>query len=100
MLKRSLGQQGGKLQPADFSLKKFQQADFSQTTVLSLLQQCYFSVLGQRMSLRLRVDDRLDGHTNYNVWKERMQSIVEEAEAWDIMVHTTQNPVVVPTDAT
>lgn len=52
------------------------------------------------MSLRLRVDDRLDGHTNYNVWKERMQSIVEEAEAWDIMVHTTQNPVVVPTDAT
>ena len=52
------------------------------------------------MSLGLRVEDRLDGHTNYNVWKERMHSIFEEAEVWDIMVHTTQNPVVVPTDAT
>eukprot|EP00253_Pinus_taeda_P005925 PITA_05925 len=29
-----------------------------------------------------------------------MQSIFEEAEVWDIMVHTTQNPVVVPTDTT
>ena len=42
----------------------------------------------------------MDGHTNYSVWKERMQSIFEEAEVWDIMVHTTQTPVVVPTDAT
>lgn len=48
----------------------------------------------------LRVEDRLDGHTNYSVWKERMQSIFEEAEVWDIMVHTTQNPVVVHTGAT
>ena len=38
------------------------------------------------MSLGLRVEDRLDGHTNYSVWKERMQSIFEEAEVWDIMV--------------
>eukprot|EP00253_Pinus_taeda_P032374 PITA_32374 len=52
------------------------------------------------MSLGLRVEDRLDGHTNYSVWKERMQSIFEEAEVWNIMVHTTQNPVVVPTNAT
>eukprot|EP00253_Pinus_taeda_P013157 PITA_13157 len=52
------------------------------------------------MSLGLKVEDRLDGHTNYSVWKERMQSIFEEAEVWDIMVHTTQTPVVVPTDAT
>eukprot|EP00253_Pinus_taeda_P026647 PITA_26647 len=52
------------------------------------------------MSLGLRVEDRLDGHTNYSVWKERMQSIFEEAKIWDIMVHTTQNPVVMPTDAT
>ena len=48
----------------------------------------------------LRVEDRLDGHSNYSIWKERMQSIFEEAEVWDIMVHTTQNPVNVPTDAT
>ena len=52
------------------------------------------------MSLGLRVEDRLDGHTNYSVWNERMQSIFEEAKVWDIMVHTTQNLVVVPTDAT
>lgn len=52
------------------------------------------------MSLGLRVEDRLDGHINYIVWKERMQSIFEEAEVWDIMVHTAQNPVVVPTDVT
>ena len=32
------------------------------------------------MSLGLRVEDRLDGHNNYNVWRERMQSIFEEAE--------------------
>ena len=48
------------------------------------------------MSLGLRVEDRLDGHTNYNVWKERMQSIFEEAEVWDIMVHTQQQPINVP----
>eukprot|EP00253_Pinus_taeda_P034881 PITA_34881 len=52
------------------------------------------------MSLGLRVVDRLDGHTNYSVWNERMQSIFEEAEVWDIMVHTTQTPVVVPTAVT
>ena len=50
------------------------------------------------MSLGLRVEDRLDGHSNYSVWKKRMQSIFEKAEVWDIMVHTTQNHVVVPTD--
>eukprot|EP00253_Pinus_taeda_P020875 PITA_20875 len=52
------------------------------------------------MSLGLRVEDRLDEHNNYSVWKERMQSIFEEAKVRDIMVHTIQNPVVVPTDAT
>ena len=37
-----------KLQPADFSLRKFQQADFFTVRFLPLLQQCYFSVLGQQ----------------------------------------------------
>ena len=50
------------------------------------------------MSLGLRVDDRLDGHNNYNIWKERMQSIFEEAEVWGIMVNTQQHPMNVPTD--
>ena len=49
------------------------------------------------MSLGLRVEDRLDGHSNYNIWRERMQSIFEEGEVWDIMVHT-QQPVNVPID--
>lgn len=52
------------------------------------------------MLLGLRVEDRLDGNSNYNVWKERMQSIFEEVEVWDIMVHTTQAPIVVLIDAT
>ena len=51
------------------------------------------------MSLCLRVEDRLDGHSNYNVWKERMQSIFEEGEVWDIMVHTAQHLANVPTGA-
>ena len=75
-----MGQLGGKLQPADFSLRKFQQADFSQTTVLLYYSSAIFQFYDSRMSLGLRVEDRLDGHTNYNVWKERMQSIFEEAE--------------------
>ena len=50
------------------------------------------------MSLSLRVEDRLDGQNNYSAWKERIHSIFEEAEAWGIMVNTTQNPIVVPTD--
>ena len=50
------------------------------------------------MSLGLRAEDRLDWHSNYSVWKERMQSIFEKAEVWDIMVHTAQNPVNVPTN--
>ena len=47
------------------------------------------------MSLGLRVEDRLDGHINYNTWKERMQGIFEEAEVRGIIVHTQQHPVVV-----
>ena len=50
------------------------------------------------MSLGLWVEDRLDGHCNYIVWKERMKSIFEEAEVWSIMVHTQKHPVNVPTD--
>lgn len=50
------------------------------------------------MSLRLRVENRLDGKNNYSTWKERIQSIFEEEEVWGIMVNTTQNPIVVPAD--
>lgn len=40
------------------------------------------------MSLGLRVEDRLDGQSNYSAWKERIQSIFEEAEFWGIVVNT------------
>ena len=50
------------------------------------------------MSLGLRVEDMFDGKNNYNAWKERIQSIFEEAEVWGIMVNTRHNPVAVPTD--
>ena len=46
----------------------------------------------------MRVEDRLDRQNNYSAWKERIQSIFEEAEVWGIMVNTTQNLVEVPTD--
>ena len=48
------------------------------------------------MSLGLKVEDRLDGQSNYSAWRERIQSIFDEAEVWGIMVHTTQHPVAVP----
>ena len=50
------------------------------------------------MSFGLRVEDRLDGQSNYSACRERIQSIFEEAEVWGIMVHTTQHPVAVPAD--
>ena len=50
------------------------------------------------MSLGLRVEDRLDGQSNYSAWRERIQSIFEEAKFWGIMVHITQHPVAVPAD--
>ena len=50
------------------------------------------------MYLGLRVEDRLDGHSNYSVWKERIQIIFEEVEVWGILMHTQQHPVNVPTN--
>ena len=44
----------------------------------------------------LRVEDRLDGQSNFGAWKERIISVLEEAEVWDIVEKT----IVPPTDAT
>ena len=52
------------------------------------------------MTLGLRVGERLYGKSNYSAWRERIQCIFEEAEVWDIIVHTTQHPIAVPVDAT
>jgi hypothetical protein len=52
------------------------------------------------MATSLRVEDRLDGATNFGAWKERMILLLQENELWDIVENTTTHPVVVPTDAT
>ena len=55
----------------------------------TLLRQCLFQFISiEIMSLGLRVEDRLDEHSNCSVWKEGMKSTFEEAEVWGIMVHT------------
>jgi hypothetical protein len=52
------------------------------------------------MATGLRVEDRLDGATNFGAWKERMILLLQENELWDIVENTTTHPVVVPADAT
>ena len=52
------------------------------------------------MARGLRVEDGLDGATNFCAWKERMIFLLQENELWDIVENTTTHPVVVPTDAT
>ena len=36
------------------------------------------------MVFGLRVEDRLDGDTNFSPWKARISLILEENELWDI----------------
>ena len=47
------------------------------------------------MAFELRVVDRLDGKSNFGVWKERIISVLDEAKVWNIVEKT----VVIPTDA-
>lgn len=48
------------------------------------------------MATRLRVEDRLDGQVNFGAWEERIISVLDEVDVWDIVEKT----VVIPTDAT
>ena len=48
------------------------------------------------MIIGLRVEDTLDGQSNFGAWKERIISVLEETEVWDIVKKT----IVIPTDAT
>jgi hypothetical protein len=61
-----------------------------------------FVILSRKrvMAIGLRVEDKLDGATNFGAWKERMILLLQENELWDIVENTTTHPVVVPTDAT
>ena len=51
------------------------------------------------MVFGLRVEDRLDGATNFSPWEARISLILEENELWDIVHNTIANPVVVPANA-
>ena len=50
------------------------------------------------MIFGLRVEDRLEGATNFSPWNARISLILEENELWDIFHGTTTNPIVVPTN--
>jgi hypothetical protein len=43
------------------------------------------------MAIGLRVEDRLDGAANFNPWKERIVSLLQECELWDIVNITQTN---------
>jgi hypothetical protein len=47
------------------------------------------------MAIGLRVEDQLDGETNFGAWKERMIFLLQDNELWDIVENTTTHPVVV-----
>ena len=47
------------------------------------------------MAMFLRIEDRLDGISNYAVWKDRIQTVFEEATIWDIV----RQVIVLPTTA-
>ena len=48
------------------------------------------------MASGLRLEDRLDGQSNFGAWKERIINVLDEADVWDIVEKT----MIVPTDAT
>ena len=74
MLKKAVwGSKKKKLQQADFSLRNYSKLIFSHKNHYLYYSSVIFSLFRiASMSLGLRVEDRLDGHSNYNVWKERM----------------------------
>ena len=48
------------------------------------------------MAFGLRVEDRLDGQSNFGAWKERIIRVLDEVEVWDIVEKT----MAIPIDAT
>jgi hypothetical protein len=52
------------------------------------------------MATGLRVEDIIDGATNFGSWKESMILLLQENELWEIVENTATHTVVVPIDAT
>ena len=46
------------------------------------------------MASGLRMEGRLDGHSNFGAWKERIISVLDGVEVWDIVEKT----MAIPTD--
>ena len=46
------------------------------------------------MASGLRLEDRLDGQSNFGAWKERIISVLDEADVWDIVEKTVTVPTV------
>ena len=75
----------------DFSRQKVGTAVSSQGRFLNML----FSAEKGSMATGLRVEDKLDGATNFGAWKERMIFLLQDNELWDIVENTTTHLVVV-----
>jgi hypothetical protein len=52
------------------------------------------------MATSLRVEDRLDGASNYSAWRARITLLLKECKLWDVVNNATTNPVTIPSDAT
>ena len=46
------------------------------------------------MAMFLRIEDRLDGISNYAILKDRIQTMFEEAAVWDIVWQVVVTPTV------
>ena len=52
------------------------------------------------MASSLRVEDQLDGPSNFSAWKARVVLFLKESELWDIVDNTVANLITIPSDAT
>ena len=45
------------------------------------------------MAMFLRIEDKLDGISNSAIWKDKIQTVFEEAAVWDIVRQEVVPPV-------
>lgn len=45
------------------------------------------------MAMLLIIEDRLDGISNYAIWKDKIQTMFEEATLWDILWQVVVPPI-------
>jgi len=54
------------------------------------------------MAIGLRLEDSLEGATNFSLWKAMIVLLLQENELWEVVENTTTDPITIPvaTDAT